>query len=361
MQHAESPKPAISIIVPAYNAERTVEGCLRALVRQRLDCAFEIVLVDDGSTDETARLAEGFERTVRVVRQEHGGAAAARNRGLEEALGSIILFTDADCEPIPGWAATLVGAIERGADGIKGTYLTRQHSLVARWVQAEYESKYRKMARLGEIDFIDTYSAGYRREALEAVGGFDSGVFMVEDQELSFRLAERGCKLLFVPEAVVYHTHVSNLRDYARRKFRIGYWKVPVMARHPARIASDSHTPQSIKAEMALLGLLLLALPASPFSRAARRGAAASALALLAATLPMAARTARKDPVVGLIAPAMIVLRAAGLMAGMVAGILRFGPVAARHAVSTITSDRRMGYNMADDNGYPGAGARGNQ
>jgi cellulose synthase/poly-beta-1,6-N-acetylglucosamine synthase-like glycosyltransferase len=231
--------PTTSIIVPAYNAERSVEGCLRALVDQQLDCPFEIILVDDGSSDDTARLAEGFAPRVRVVRQEHGGAAAARNRGLAEAGGSTILFTDADCEPVVDWAATLVEAIQEGADGAKGTYRTGQPSLVARWVQAEYESKYRRMEHLDRIDFIDTYSAGYRREALEAVGGFDSKVFMVEDQELSFRLAERGYRLVFVPEAVVYHRHVSSIGEYVRRKFRIGYWKVPVVARYPARIASD--------------------------------------------------------------------------------------------------------------------------
>ncbi|MGA7730121.1 MAG: glycosyltransferase [Chloroflexia bacterium] len=351
----------ISIIVPAYNAERTVERCLRALLGQYIECACEIILVDDGSTDATARLAEKFAPAVRLITQEHAGAAAARNRGLAEARGTIILFTDADCEPTPGWAATLVEAIRAGADGAKGTYRTRQRSLVARWVQAEYESKYRRMARLATIDFIDTYSAGYRREALEAVGGFDSKVVMVEDQELSFRMAARGYKLVFVPQAVVYHTHVSTVRDYVRRKFRIGYWKVLVMSRYPARIASDSHTPQSIKLEMALLGLLALTLPALPFSRRARQAAQAIAAILIAATLPLAWQTARKDLPVGLLAPVMIALRAAGLLSGTVAGLLRFGPSAARRAVSTITNARRIEYNVADDNRHPGAGGGSTQ
>ncbi len=343
----------ISIIVPAYNAEETLEGCLRALVGQRLDCAFEIILVDDGSADGTARVAEGFGDGVRVIRQAHAGAAAARNRGVAEASGSIILFTDADCEPAPDWASTMTGAIQAGADGVKGTYRTRQRSLVARWVQAEYESKYRRMAPLDTIDFIDTYSAGYRREALEAAGGFDSGVVMVEDQELSFRLAERGYRLVFVPDGVVYHRHVPAVRDYVRRKFRIGYWKVPVVARYPARIVSDSHTPQSIKVQMVLLGLLLLAIPATPFSRLARRSAGAIAATLLATTLPLAWHTARDDREVALIAPFMIILRAAGLMAGSVAGALRFGLGLLRRRVSTIAAARGMGYNMVDQHRQP--------
>lgn len=330
----------VSIIVPAYNAEGTVLACLESLVKQRVGWAYEVILVDDGSEDGTARVCEEFAQGVRVIRAAHGGAAAARNRGLEEARGEIILFTDADCEALPWWAATMVEAIEAGADGVKGTYRTKQRELVARWVQAEYESKYRRMEGLDEIDFIDTYSAGYRREALEAVGGFDADVVMVEDQELSFRMSEKGYKLKFVPEGIVYHRHVSTVRDYVRRKFRIGYWKVLVMSRYPARIVNDSHTPQNIKAQMALLGLLAGSAPLLPFSAAARKAAAGLGGAMLATTLPVAMQTAQSDPVVGLLAPIMSVLRAAGLAAGTVMGLLRFGPSLARHTVSTIARGR---------------------
>jgi len=339
----------ISVIVPAYNAEATLAECLTALAGQRVDWPLEIILVDDGSTDRTIEVAEEFGGDVKVVRQEHGGAAAARNRGLEEAHGEIILFTDADCEAWPEWAAIMVAGIEAGADGVKGTYRTKQRSLVARWVQAEYESKYRRMEGLEEIDFIDTYSAGYRREALEAVGGFDPAVVMVEDQELSFRLAEKGYKLRYVPGGVVYHRHVSTVRDYVRRKFRIGYWKVVVMARYPARIVNDSHTPQNVKLQMVLVGLLVGVIPALPFSRVARKSAVGWAGALVATTLPVAVQTAQTDLMVGLLAPAMSILRAVGLAAGTTMGLLRFGPSLGKRAVSTITGGRRMGYNMADD------------
>ena len=122
---------------------------------------------------------------LRVLRRAHGGAAAARNAGVRAALGRIILFTDADCEPVPEWGRVLVAAVEGGADGAKGTYRTRQGGLVARFVQAEYESKYRHMRGRDQIDFVDTYSAAYRRDVLLEAGGFDESVSMVEDQELS--------------------------------------------------------------------------------------------------------------------------------------------------------------------------------
>ena len=161
-------------------------------------------------------------------------------------------------------------------------------------------------------------------------GGFDEALQVDEDQELSFRLAEAGAHLVFAPEAVVYHKHVATPLAYIKRKFRIGYWKVLVAAMHPARIISDSHTPQSLKAQMALLALVLLLLPAAPFSRLARKALAIAAGTLLATTLPIAARIAADDPVVALAAPLMSLLRAAGLLAGTPGGpcALRSTPLA---------------------------------
>lgn len=320
-----APHPQVSVIVPAYNGAATVGDCLRALLEQQTQRSYEVILVDDGSSDDTAHEVAAFAPRVRLVRQQHAGAAAARNCGVSAAQGDILLFTDADCEPTPGWVESLAGALN-GADGAKGTYRTRQRSLVARWVQAEYESKYRRMAQRPTIDFIDTYSAAYRRGVFEAAGGFDEALQVDEDQELSFRLAEAGARLVFAPEAVVYHRHVATPLAYMKRKFRIGYWKVLVAAMHPARIITDSHTPQSLKAQMALLALGLLLLPAAPFSRLARKALAIAAGTLFATTLPVAARIAIDDPAVALAAPLMSLLRAAGLLAGTLAGLVHFGP-----------------------------------
>jgi GT2 family glycosyltransferase len=343
-----APYPQVSVIVPAYNGAATVDDCLRALLEQQTRRSYEIILVDDGSTDDTAHEVAAFAPRVRLVRQQHAGAAAARNRGVSAALGDILLFTDADCEPIPGWIENLASALD-GADGAKGTYRTRQRSVVARWVQAEYESKYRRMAQRPTIDFIDTYSAAYRRDVFDAAGGFDEALQVDEDQELSFRLAEAGARLVFAPEAVVYHRHVATPLAYMKRKFRIGYWKVLVAAMHPARIITDSHTPQSLKAQMALLALVLLLLPATPFSRLARRALAIAAGTLLATTLPIAARIAADDPAVALAAPLMSLLRSAGLLAGTLAGLVRFGPHLLRRIVSTSTRASSIKYNRRHD------------
>ena len=117
--------------------------------------------------------------------------------------------------------------------GAKGEYQTCQRELVARFVQQEYQDRYDRMARQSQIDFVDTYSAAYRRNIFLAAGGFDTTfpTASVEDQEFSFRLEEQGHRLVFVPGAIVYHQHDRSVGEYVRRKYRIGFWKALVTRR----------------------------------------------------------------------------------------------------------------------------------
>src|SRR4029079_18373093 len=174
------------------------------------------------------------------------------------ARGDLVLFTDGDCEPAPDWIVQMSAPFaDPEVAGARGVYLTRQTALVARFVQQEYQDKYDRTARRSSIDFIDTYSAAYRRAVFLENGGFE-GAFSapsVEDQELSFRLAEKGYRLVFAPQAAVYHQHDSSLGEYIRRKYWIGYWKAFLLRWHPENALGDSHTPPSQRVQMALLGL----------------------------------------------------------------------------------------------------------
>jgi len=316
-----------SVVVPVRNGESVIGRCLQALMDQDLPSSeYEVIVVDDGSSDGTTRVVGGFP-SVRLIRQPPRGPAAARNRGISEARGDWVLFTDADCAPYPGWARHLLKAVcDRDAAGGKGVYVTRQRSLVARFVQVEYETKYRRMARRETIDFVDTYAAIYRRDVLQAVNGFDERLptTSLEDQELSFRVAERGYRLVFVPEAVVEHLHADTLRGYARKKFAIGFWKVAVLAAHPGKAMDDSHTPQSLKIQIALTALVGLAVPVAILAQVWWVPLVPAAF-LVASWVPFVSYALHRDVAVGLVAPALLLVRAMALGSGLTCGLLRLG------------------------------------
>ncbi len=317
----------ISVIVPVKDGAGTLQACLDALLAQeglRLGEDYEVIVVDDGSQDGSGDLAE--RAGVRVIRQANAGPAAARNHGAEHAQGGILAFTDADCAPTPGWLRALTAPFANPeVMGVKGAYATRERGLVPRFVQVEYAHKYARMRRQERIDFIDTYSAAYRREVFLQNGGFDPvfPVPSVEDQEFSFRLAAKGYRLVFQPSAVVLHAHDRTLAEYVRRKYNIGYWKAVMLNWLPEKAFSDAHTPPSQRWQIVLLGLALLgALGGLAWARAAWLSLAALAGFALSA-LPFAAFVSEADPPVLAILPAMLLARAAALGAGVVSGFLR--------------------------------------
>ena len=257
----------ISVIIPAKNASDTIASCLDGVLsQQNLDVEYEIILVDDGSEDDTGAIAH--EKGVTVIRQENAGPAAARNAGAHRARGDLLAFTDSDCVPSPNWLYHLTCPFqELNVVGAKGTYRTHRHGLVPRFVQQEYEYKYRKMAKLENIDFIDTYSAAYRRRIFLENGGFDDAfaVPSVEDQELSFRLARKGYRMVFATEAYVHHQHDRDLIAYAKRKWGIGYWKAFMLRWLPEKAFQDSHTPGTLRWQILFLATFLFSMLLAPF------------------------------------------------------------------------------------------------
>lgn len=318
-------QPDYSVIVPAYQAAEVIGACVQALARQTVERArYEILVVDDGSTDTTgdAARAAGADRVWRVA---HGGPAAARNAGIAAAQGEIVLFTDADCEPSTEWMARMVAPLaDPQVMGVKGAYRTRQASLMARLVQLEFEFRYARMAGLPRIDFVDTYAAAYRRALLVEYGGFDTAfpIPSAEDVDLSFRLAQAGHWLVFVPDAWVWHRHPATLGRYLARKARFGYWRALLYVHHPDKISGDAHTDPALKPQFALAALLGLAVMAGFFWPPAWMVALLLLALFLATTLPFVRWAWRRDRAVALIWPGVTLLRVIVQGLGLALGLL---------------------------------------
>lgn len=314
-----------SVIVPAFNAERTLPLCLEALERQKLDQErFEIIVVDDGSTDSTSQLAQRFE--IRYVFQENQGPASARNAGVAVASGKIVLFTDADCIPCSDWVEEMVRPFsDSDVVAVKGRYRTRQREWMARFVQMEFEDRYDILQKHDAIDMIDTYSAAFRKDVFLRTGGFDIRFPKAnnEDTELSYRLASAGYKMVFNPEATVFHTHPSTLSKYLKIKFWRGYWRMVVYRKYPHKAFKDAYTPHVLKVQTIFAALSFpLCLLSIVHSRAFTVVVCLWGVVWTSA-LPFSLKTYRKDKAVGLASPWIILLRSMVLAAGSLLGLLK--------------------------------------
>jgi glycosyltransferase involved in cell wall biosynthesis len=314
----------VSIIIPSFNGAARIGTCLEALRAQRTGRETEILVVDDGSTDTTADVVRSFPG-IRLITQGNAGPAAARNRGAREAQGALLVFTDDDCEPTPDWLEALLEPFsDPQVVGTKGAYRSRQKKLVARFVQIEYEDRYRIMSAVRDIDFIDTYSAAFVRERFLEMNGYDMSfpVACAEDIELSYRMSACGWKMRFAPEAIVYHTHPDSFWRYLKKKYKFAFWRVLAVRKNPGKGVKDSHTPQTMKLQLLFLPVLALALL---LDLAFRLPAHLSPLVLgcfFASMLPFVARAFRKDPWVACLSPILLAGRSCAQTIGVLGGVL---------------------------------------
>ena len=315
----------ISIIIPAYNAEKTIGQCLKALLKQSYPAdSYEVIVVDDGSTDKTGSIAQGF--AIRYIRQENQGPAVARNKGVQEAKGDIILFTDSDCMPDVHWVKEMVKSFDvPEVVAVKGVYKTNQKSIVARFAQIEFEERYEMLKKVNSIDMIDTYSAGFRREIFLKIGGFDASFPSAnnEDTELSYRMSKSGYKMVFNPDAIVYHlNHPDSIMKYARLKFWRGYWRMVVYKRFPGKMIKDTYTPQTLKFQILFLYLSLITLLILAIWQKLTILFLFSIIAFIFSTLPFTRFAFKKDHMVGILSPFFLLIRAGSLGAGVMWGLL---------------------------------------
>jgi glycosyltransferase involved in cell wall biosynthesis len=204
--------PRFSVVIPAFNAESTVAETVRAVVAQPLARdLFECVVVDDGSGDRTAAVAERAGALV-VRLPGNQGASAARNAGIHSARGQWIAFTDADCVPSRRWLPAFLAAAETAAPGTLAlagqTIGLASKTPAARFMDLVGALDAEAYLRHETMPWAPSCNLAYRRADLLAVGGFDAIFRWYETPELQVRLTERfGGKILHVPAAIVLHRH----------------------------------------------------------------------------------------------------------------------------------------------------------
>lgn len=207
-----------SVVVAARDAEATLARALRCLAGQEAGFAYEVVVVDNDSRDSTAAIAASAGPPVRVV-GESGGAGAARNRGVAEARGRVIAFTDADCYATPGWLAAGVGALE-AADLVQGRVLAEPDVPVGPFDRSLWITR--------AAGLWETANLFMSRELFDAAGGFEDllvagGRPFGEDVWLGWRAKRLGARSGFCEAALVHHAVIPRrareyVTEHARRR-----------------------------------------------------------------------------------------------------------------------------------------------
>jgi cellulose synthase/poly-beta-1,6-N-acetylglucosamine synthase-like glycosyltransferase len=211
MEPSAAGAPHVSVIIPVKDRRELLALALDGLAAQTYD-DFEVVVVDDGSTDGSGELAAARTiagRPVRVVPGGGRGAVRAREAGVAAARGDVLAFTDSDCVPSPRWLELAVAAIDAGADGANG-----------RTAPARPPRPFERTMGSGTEGLYPTCNVLYRRAALDAAGGFDAeagarwgfrldrrsrGDGFGEDTLLAWRVLRAGGRIEYVPDALVSH------------------------------------------------------------------------------------------------------------------------------------------------------------
>lgn len=308
----------ISVIVPAYNSEKTIERCLRSLESQTYSKdSFEIIVVDDGSTDKTKKIVRHFPN-VRYYNKKNEGPAAARNFGAKQALGDILLFIDSDCEADEQWISEMVRPFEQpSTQAVKGIYRTKQKGLVSKLVQIEFEERYDKMARSKGLDFMDFSAGAIRKATFDQQGGFRQDLKMSEDVQFAYQLSKAGHTIVFTKKAIVYHSHPATVSAYLKVKFWRSFWRMEVYKNFPKKILRDSYTPQTLKLQIVGLFTLLLSAALLPMVPEVKYFLYAVLFGLFIVLVPLTFRAFKSGIIEGLLMPFFIIGRALSLGLGV--------------------------------------------
>lgn len=224
--------PRVSVVVPVYQGAHLIEACLGALDAQTIPPEqYEVIVVDDGSTDDTAGAVAGAAEQARarihlIVKAANAGPAAARNTGVAAARAPVVAFTDADCAPAPDWLARALERLDAEPDvaGIEG-----------RTDPAGETGTFTHQMRNPSGGLWMTCNMVYRKQALAAAGGFDERfrAAFLEDSDVAFTVQELGGEIAFEPGAIVNHQVLHEGRRKLWRDARKRFYNPLLYRKHP--------------------------------------------------------------------------------------------------------------------------------
>jgi cellulose synthase/poly-beta-1,6-N-acetylglucosamine synthase-like glycosyltransferase len=303
----------VSFVIPVLNGERHLEAVLQSVLAQADERPLEVIVVEDGSCDASVRILESLARVdprLIVVQGPRRGAAAALNEGIRRATHPFICQVDQDVVLGPSWMSRLLEVLQDPTvAAAQGQYVTpHDGDIWSRVTGLDLENRYRALGS-GDVDHVCTGNSIYRAEALRKVGLFDEALGYGYDNDMSYRLASAGYRLVFRPDARSVHRWRDGVWGFVRQQYGFGYGRLDVVAKHgSARARGDDVSGLLMMLHAPLMVLALLIIAVAPLL--ARVGLRSEALLLGAG---IAAALSLERLVAGLRA-ALVFRNSAGLL-----------------------------------------------
>ena len=232
----------VSIVVPAFNAERTIEDAVRSLLALRYAGEVEIIVVDNGSVDATASILMRYQNRIRVVGEKRRGRSAARNAGLRAANHPAVAFIDADCQAAPEWLSNLIPRLAEPGVGIAGGRILASRPCNAVEEFGEWLHDHARAIEVCRPPYATTANWASPRTVLLDMGGFDETLRRCEDCDLSYRILQAGYRIVYEDRAVVSHRNHPTRYALFREGFDNGFHSVPAIAKHAAFLSQYGHS-----------------------------------------------------------------------------------------------------------------------
>ena len=229
--------PRTSIVVPVRNGAETIEDCLGSILSLDHPAdAFEVIVVDNSSTDRTPAILKRFAGRIRIVQEAKRGAASARNCGVRAARGDLIAFVDADCVVDPQWLSQLLPPLASTRVGIVGGRILATQP--CNWIERFGERIHDNQRAIEELTppYAITMNWASPRAVLEQVGLFDESLLRGQDVDLAWRIHQAGFALVYRPEARVHHRNERTITGLFAEGCVHGYHADAVRTRHRASL-----------------------------------------------------------------------------------------------------------------------------